>query len=388
MNKLLSLLLILPILLLTACGGGGASLTPVVNNPTAGELISSELLATKSATFLTPYSVKAYKVIYNTKDVDGNTIEASGLLAVPSKDSGEKSPLLSYQHGTIFLDTQAPSNSSTSANGIMTLAGKGYIVSAADYIGYGKSSNKIHPYIHADSLASASIDMLSASKSFLQSKNIKTNSQLFLAGYSEGGYATLALQKAIQDSSSSEFTVTASAAGAGPFDLTETAKELANKVTNSKPAYMSFLLKAYDSIYNLNQVSDMYQPQYVANINNLFNGQHSASNINDNLTTTTADLFNSDFLSALQGDDEHVIKDKLALNNIYDWKPTAPTRFYHGQNDEVVPYSNAQKALTTMTENGATDVNLVDCPFNSHVSCAFPYVLDTLSFFASYAEDL
>ena len=411
MKKRLSLLLIQSIfLMLTACGGGGgdggASLTPSdsnssddgepsltpsdSNNQTVsrGDLVSSELLATKSGTFFIPYSVNAYKITYNTVDVDGNAIEASGLLAVPNKDSAEKSPLISYQHATIFLDTQAPSNSSTSANGIMTLAGAGYIVSAADYIGYGESADKIHPYIHADSLASASIDMLQASKAFLQSKGFITNTQLFLAGYSEGGYATLALQKAIQEDSASGFTVTASAAGAGPFDLSETAKKIANQTSNPDPSYMSFLLKAYDSTYHLNQVSEMYQSQYVNTINSVFNGQNSGGSIDNRLTETTADLFNAPFLNALQGNGAHVIKDKLALNNIYDWKPTAPTRLFHGPNDEIVPYSNAQKALTTMTENGATNVRLVDCVLNSHADCAIPYVLDTLSFFVIYANDL
>ena len=384
---------LLALFLLSACGGGENGFTPAGENPDdyRGTLLSSKLVGTKSATFLIPYSVKAYKIIYNTIDVNGNKITASGLLGIPQKANAAKSPLLSYQHGTIFLDKQAPSISSSSANAIMTFAGTGYIISAPDFIGYGESAGQIHPYIHANSLASASLDMIKASKVFLQKNNIRTNNQLFLAGYSEGGYATLALQKAIQKNNANtagEFTVTASAAGAGPYDLTETTKILANKATNENPAYMSFLLKAYDTIYNLNKISDIYQAQYNNAINTVFDGNHSSSTINNSLTTTTENLFKPTFLEALRGAGDHIIKEKLALNNIYDWKPTAPTRFYHSPNDEVVPYSNSQKALATMRANGATNIDLGDCFLNTHVQCAIPYVIDTLSFFDNYVNDL
>jgi len=381
---------IFTLLLLVACGGGENKFVSGGETPDdyRGTLVNSKLVATKNATFLIPYSVKAYRIVYYTIGINSNKLKASGLLAVPQKATGEKSPLLSYQHGTIFLNEQAPSISSSSIDGIMSFAGRGYIISAPDYIGYGESAGEMHPYVHANSLASASIDMLRASKQLLQSKNVRINNQLFLAGYSEGGYATLALQKALQESNDNEFVVTASAAGAGSYDLSETAKTFANKAVNNRPAYMSFLLKAYDTIYALNKISDIYQAQYVNTINSVFDGTHSSKNITDSLTTVTKDLFNPSFLEAFRGTGDHILKEKLALNNIYDWKPIAPTRLYHSPNDEIVPYSNSQKALTTMKANGATNITLGDCPLNTHTKCAAPYLFDTINFFSKYVNDL
>jgi len=376
---------------LTACGGGSSAKKTTNSSPSIavqrGALISATLISTKQS-FLLPYEVDAYKVIYKTLSIENKIINASGLLAIPQKSNGEKSPFLSYQHGTIFLNSQAPSIHSSSIDGIMVLAGTGYIVSAPDYLGYGESSKVMHPYIHAESLASASVDMLRASKVFLAQEKILHNSQLFLAGYSEGGYATLALQKTLLEAHSSEFVVTASAAGAGPFDLAETSKIMAEKTINQKPAYLSFLLKAYDSIYGLNKISDMFQAQHVDVINSHFDGHHSGSTINSKLDHATNRLFNSSFLNKLQGTGSHIIKNKFALNNIYDWKPKAPTRLYHGPNDEVVPYSNSQKALNSMNSNGAKNVSLVDCGFDTHGECAFPYVLNAVNFFSTYANDL
>ncbi|MGK0273459.1 MAG: hypothetical protein ACI88H_004140, partial [Cocleimonas sp.] len=187
--------------------------------------------------------------------------------------------------------------------------------------------------------------MLRASKAFLANNNIAINSQLFLAGYSEGGYATLALQKEIQDNLSTEFVTTASAAGAGPYDLSESAKFLANIVSNDNPSYMNFVVKAYDSVYKLNKIDEMYQVPYRTIINTSFDGSRSSSEINSLLTSTTADLFNSGFLSLLQGPESHPLKDALALNDIYDWNPSNTRRLYHGVLDEIVPYSNSVKAL-------------------------------------------
>ena len=377
------------ILFSAACGGGSTTPSSGANNPTSlyrGQLIRASLLNNDAQSIT--YNVNAYKIIYATPDVNNKLIKASGLLAIPQKAPSEKSPLLSYQHGTKFLNKDAPSLSTSSISGIKSLASTGYIVSAPDYIGYGESASQIHPYIHADSLASTSIDMLRASKTFLKKNNIKLNSQLFLTGYSEGGYATIALQKAIKEKHPGEFKVTASSAGAGPYDLTETAKILSNKVSNSKPSYMSFLLKAYDETYRLNVISEMYQTPYVAIVNRSFDGKHSGGEIDRSLNHTTAELFKAPFLNALQGNGNHVMLDKLAENNLYDWKPLAPTRFYHSPHDETVPYANSRKAFDTMIKNGAENISLQDCFLNTHVSCAIPYVLDTLTYFSRYANDL
>ncbi len=376
--------------LLSACGGGSSSLTttdPITPTQERGDLVSSSLISTIQSILL-PYSVNSYKIVYYTVGTNGDILKASGLLSIPVKGANAKSPLLSYQHGTIFLDSRAPSVDASSIEGIATLSGNGYIVSSPDFLGYAESTQVIHPYIHRESLASASIDMLKASQQYLANNNIATNDQLFLVGYSEGGYATMAMQKELQENFSSEYTVTASAPGAGPFHLSETAKILANKVTNEDPSYLSFVIKTYDETYGLNKIDEIYQAPYRTIINTYFDSTYSSGEIDAALSHTTSALFEPTFLSLLRGDGAHVLKDKLAENNIYDWAPTAPTRLYHGPLDEVVPYENASIAYQTMDANGATDVSLGICPLSTHVLCAGTYILDTLSFFSSRVEDL
>jgi len=128
----------------------------------------------------------------------------------------------------------------------------------------------------------------------------------------------------------------------------------------------------------------MFQSQYVNVVNSVFDANHSSGTINDKLAKDTNELYQAEFLEALRGNGEHVLKAKLRLNDIYDWTPTAPTRFFHSPNDEIVPYANSQKAFDTMRVNGASHVSLGDCSLNTHVDCALPYLFDTQHFFSRY----
>eukprot|EP00481_Brizalina_sp_1-RS-2013_P002390 TRINITY_DN6265_c0_g1_i1.p1 TRINITY_DN6265_c0_g1~~TRINITY_DN6265_c0_g1_i1.p1 ORF type:complete len:113 (-),score=5.64 TRINITY_DN6265_c0_g1_i1:140-478(-) len=83
-----------------------------------------------------------------------------------------------------------------------------------DYLGYGVSSNYPHPFQHRKTLGSTSFDMIMAVKEGLNfADNLIINDKLFITGYSEGGFATLALQKHIEENSNLEVTMSAPASG-------------------------------------------------------------------------------------------------------------------------------------------------------------------------------
>jgi dipeptidyl aminopeptidase/acylaminoacyl peptidase len=166
------------------------------------------------------HGVVVYRVVYGTKDTDDKSILASGALIVP--DTVDPMPLMSFQHGTITRDEDAPSwFTSDQYLAAVFYASAGYIISLPDYIGYGTSSHLDHPYEHGHSLATASRDMLRAVYELETIEKIfSTNSKLFLTGYSQGGYATMALLKLLEEQHSAEFNITAATAGAGAYDKT------------------------------------------------------------------------------------------------------------------------------------------------------------------------
>jgi len=393
------------LLVLAACGGGGGSSTETPEfGP--GELVSSVSVANYTGQFLesivaqalalgvtearAQYEVDVYAVRYATSDTAGNTVQASGLVAVPRKEPGQTSPILSWQHGTIFLDSEAPSGDPFYYAVAAVLATQGYIVLMPDYLGYQVSGQILHPYVHADSLAAATVDLIRASQELLTDKSVSSNDELFLAGYSEGGYATLAAQRLLEQDLAAEYPVTASIPAAGPYDLSTTAAALLAEPVLTEPTYVAFVFKAYDTVYDLARINALFQPQYVDVVDAGFDGSMSGDALDAALTNITAELFNPIFLAEFNGDGETELKAILAENDVYDWAPSAPTRLFHGANDTVVPYLNADNAAAAMGQNGATDVAAVPCYEGDadHGDCFIPSINYMLGFFASFASNL
>ena len=172
------------------------------------------------------YDIEIYKIVYNTS-YDGSTITASGLVAIPK--TTEQVGMLSFHHGTITNREDAPSNFSSSAANSVSYAGiasVGFIGVIPDYLGFGNSSSILHPYYVEEYTASSILDMLKAAAEFAQQKNLQFNGKLFLAGYSEGGYATMAAHKAIEADGLDGFNLIASFPGAGAYDLTGMQKHI------------------------------------------------------------------------------------------------------------------------------------------------------------------
>ncbi len=78
-------------------------------------------------------------------------------------------------------------------------------------------------------------DLLWAAEHFALAEGAKLTGQLFLAGYSQGGHATLAAAELLQNRHGHEFTVTAIAPMAGPYDLSDTM--LRRIMDEVKPAF-------------------------------------------------------------------------------------------------------------------------------------------------------
>ncbi|MBC6610345.1 alpha/beta fold hydrolase [Hymenobacter sp. BT507] len=329
---------------------------------------------------LAKYPIKVYRLTYTTQNTDGQPVTASGALLVPTAPVAL--PLLSYQHGTLRPadEDHAPSYYSSSSevySAVSVLASTGYIVAAPDYIGYGASKNLPHPYEHAASLASASLDMLRAAREFCAQQKIQRNDKNFLVGYSEGGFATMALHKLIEEKNSQEFTVTASAPGAGAYHKSAFARYIlnSNQPLNFLSTYV-WVLSTYDRVYKLNRpFSYYYKAPYAAQLQA---NQFSA------VPQLPSQLFTTTFRDAVLNGNDAPLAATLTDNDIYDWKPTAPTALFHGTADDYVPFFNSEDAYKAMRARGATQVELRPIEGANHFSGAAAYTLAAYAFLAQY----
>jgi len=378
---------ILTLLVLSGCDKEDKPVDPVQDNKYLKESSLIKELSKDDVLKINPLfvtyiqnGIKVYKVTYKTTNTDGAEITASGAVILPV--SNQPLSMISVQHGTITTDAEAPSNfaSNTEAATFGAVFGSmGYIIVYPDYIGYGASKDLPHPYEHRASLSSASLDLLRATKELLKGQTaVKWDEKLFLAGYSEGGYATMSLQKRIEEST--EFNLRASSCGAGAYDKTAFMKEIINNQTHGNAGYNRlylWVLLTYDRIYKLNKPATYYFKEPWAAQVAAANGDPSKVLINTSFNNILTDSFKK---ALNDGTDQDFIK-AIADNDVYNWKPKTPTRLYHGTSDQLVFPFNSVNAEAAMKKQGATDIQFIPIPGGDHGSTITPYLLGTLAFF-------
>lgn len=322
------------------------------------------------------YGVSVYKVIYNTT-YQSKAIRASGLVCVP-QNMTTPAPVLSAQHGTIFKHSEAPTNF-TDLSGFELFAAAGYVTLIPDYIGFGESKDIFHPYYDQKHSALAVVDMIKAAKAFAEEQKVPLNDKLFLVGYSEGGYVTLAAQKEMETNPTHGLQVTASAAGAGGYDLTAMLAGVASGQPYAYPAYLAYVLQSYIYTNNWNRpLTEFFQEPYANKLPALFNGENGGSAINRDLTKEPEKLFAPTFFKALkEADKETALKQALQANSFLDWVPQSPTRLYHGTADDIVPFGNSKITYDRFIAKGARQTELIPIEGGTHGSSFVP-MLQTL----------
>ncbi|GAB3263738.1 hypothetical protein GCM10027347_30410 [Larkinella harenae] len=324
--------------------------------------------------------VKVYKLVYNTKLPDGTATKASGAVIVPSSTTAV--PMLSQQHGTILSDADAPSNfgpNSDAAFGGTLFASTGFILACPDYIGYGESKDVPHTYEHREGLAKASIDMLRATKEFIKKNNIKWDERLFLTGYSEGGYATMALQKKIEEEFPSEFNLVASSVGAGAYHKSAFMKYIINEKTHGIATYNRLYLwtmLTYNTLYKLGKPMSYYLKEPYAS-------QVAQNGTNVNINVSISDIFTDSFKKAINDGTDKGFLDAVKDNDVHDWKPKTPTYLYHGTADNLVFYFNSKDAHDAMKARGAATVELTPLDGKNHSTAVMDYLSYTFLRFSS-----
>ena len=376
---------------LVACGGGDddpATPEQPPENSAPGALLSGSMVNTITPAQITQafkdpeshiqsgivprYSVSSYRLNYVTTDKSGAKVTASGLVSVPVKTAGARSPVLSYQHASTFRNNQAPSIKVEAVEPPLVLASLGYIVVAPDYVGFGASYGVEHPYLTSSPSSRAVIDMLSAAQTWRRQAGVADNGQLFLAGYSEGGYATMAAHRAIhQQGGELKTQLQAAVPGAGPYDVQETLDEQLDRVRKLFPPLA--LLIDPD---HLSDASESVRDE----VRRLLLRQMVPEDGDVRYQTLFMDRFLADDKAGIAA--EHSVH--------LGWAPSVPVYLFHGRGDLTVPYSAAESARDTLRAAGAPDVTLTDCttPEFGHLDCVPEYFRFAVDRMGRLAKDL
>lgn len=389
MKKISSLVLFLALYLGTFAQGEIVSYYKI-NSLNIAQL-DSVLNSLGASAFISPlYELDVYKVLYKTPyRTLNNLVTVSGAMVVP-RNTECPVPMSIYMHGTASDRTGVPSYGSTEINIGLLFGMLGNIVVLPDYLGLGDSDTSVivHPYIHAWSQANTSINMIRAGRHMEDSLNITDNGQLFLFGYSQGGFATAATLKEIETNYASEFNVTAAAPMSGAFDLTGAQKDLiASDSVYATPGYLPYIILSYQSIYgNLyDSIQQVLKSPYDSIMPALFYSKnYGIGYINGQATPVPKDMIQDTTLANFEADSTHPLRLALAESHLLDWAPQAPVKLFYCTEDEQVTYLNSENAYTSWTANGALHVEKQNLGPYTHGGCVELALINGLAYFNSF----
>lgn len=355
--------------------------TQILFSALAGQYKKAEGMAEEVYTAASVYKI-SYKTIFQEEE-----LIASGLVCIP--DQAGEYPVLSFQNGTNVEYARAPSvdPSNELYRLLESIATMGFVVVIPDYPGFGISEEVFHPYLEKENTLSCLRDMLKATRELVHQSDFPAslNNDLYLMGYSQGGWSTLQLQHSIEQDGLESYELKASASGAGPYDLNKINRIILQQDVYPMPYFLAFLMQAYH-VHNQfsNELNEIFTDKYAAKIPALFDGQNSGEEINAQLTTQVADLIRDGYRNGYENNANYqLIRAAFAKNSIGAWNTSVPIQLFHGADDSFVPIEVSQQLIADFENLGLSSqqVNLTIMPDVNHQTGIIPFGLGSLKWF-------
>lgn len=309
------------------------------------------------------------KYLYNSTDHQGNPVKLSSVVywnryKLDGWHDVTPDNICLVEHYTITSDAEAPSNSYPLEAHI---TGNSVVV-MPDYLGYGHTAERLHPYLNYDLAAVNSIDALKAAYTICcdhSPKMLLGSWSLSVLGASQGGSNALAVHKYLDTNPAlaREWRFSHSYCAAGAYSLSQTIGTYLRWGELEYPVVLPLVLKSmiasYPEIMGAYSEEDFYSPEYNA-IKPLVDAaladkKHTTTQINaiffDHFGVDgKGKVLPRDILSAEAMDfSSPMMKALFACFEKNDltkgWTPKHPVKFYHSKDDNVVPYENVEAAM-------------------------------------------
>jgi pimeloyl-ACP methyl ester carboxylesterase len=311
-------------------------------------------------------AVRLYRVTYPSvvPERGNEPIVATGLIAIPDVP-GASFPMVSYQHGTVYERQQVPSFPDQSPETqlmIAQFAGQGYLLVGADYFGMGVSQEP-EGYMVKGSHQQATYDMIVASRAVLDHMKL-ASTDLFLAGWSQGGFVTMALLEKLE---SVGVPVKAAATASAPVDVFVALNGFLNfprKIdapwVNTLFILSSFAFENYygmpglarsvlnDDVYDLARKAYEKQPVDPSTIPT------------DLHKLIRAEYFDPQFFA------QSAYGRLVAQTQSYRWVVKTPVRNYYGETDEVISVGLGRLAMSYQQALGNQRVEAISTGDTTH----------------------
>lgn len=383
------------LLFIWACSSDPEAPEPIVNQYLVESSLKSEFDQALIKNFVTlsgfpdfvdlvRHDIEIYTLKYKTM-VEGKEVIASGVISIP-KDLPGPIPYMSAHRGTIFADSETPSENRL-VYGFEVIAASGYATVLPDMIGFGSTKDMVQYYYNKETNSRVTIDLIKAGKEFLREKDILLSDQLFLFGYSQGGFITMATQQAIEKDTEFNLDITAVAAGAGSYDIEFVMDDVLNRGVFTSPAFLSLIIYSYNTVNGFGKSLDYYfQEPFASQIPDLLDGSKSQGQINSVLPDTLENYFQPTFMEGMLNRTEAEMIGAFRENSVHNWQPNAPLRLYHSSGDQYIPIEDSQNTADLM-KKGGSDVTFVQIGDGTHQESSIAMLVRVIPWFESLRID-
>lgn len=315
---------------------------------------------------------------YQSVDQHGLPVTVSGKIYFPKQGLAKRFVL--EPHYTILANKECPSECDMIE---AVLRDKGFALLMPDYVGYGITRDRNHPYLHCAVAAQNTVDLYLAAAAFLEKLNrTPENDSLVIVGYSQGAQSAVATLRLLE-TAYPEVPVKQCYAGSGPYDVARTYDVAVAKNNAGLSFTIPLLIMGTSWAYDLN-----LNPKDFMNLRTIrrsekyvFSKEHTAGEVvllgrlgwslkvskymtkegMDKTKPETARLYEGFKRSSIV----HISETDTILG---DWTPKTPLFILHSYQDTAVPFENSESLRYMLETRGVENVEYDFGNYGDHLS--------------------
>ena len=309
-----------------------------------------------------------FPVAYWSTDPQGDSLLVSGRVYLPKRRY--LNGIMIACHYTITSDMEAPSNMLSMES---LFAMKGYAVIMPDYVGYGVSRDKVHPYLHWRSAAKTAVDLLNCMPELLEYYGYSYPIDVVVTGYSQGGAVALGVTRMLEELDSM-WIVRKLYAGAGPYDPAGTYLYSMERNEMGIPAAIPLIVMGLSDAYELEfKQEDFFVEPLLSNYEEwVLSKEYTVGDINYLMGSTVMTELMTEEALDMDSPLADMLYEVLLWNSNVGYDLRSPAYFLHSIDDEVVPILNTINLQEQMPDESGKTYDYDH--YGSHMEASVPFM--------------
>ena len=309
-----------------------------------------------------------FPVAYWSTDPQGDSLLVSGRVYLPKQR--HLNGIMIACHYTITSDMEAPSNMLSMES---LFAMKGYAVIMPDYVGYGLSRDKLHPYLHWRSAAQTAVDLLNCMPELLEYYGYSYPIDVVVTGYSQGGAVALGVTRMLEELDSM-WIVRKLYAGAGPYDPAGTYLYSMERNEMGIPAAIPLIVMGLSDAYDLEfELEDFFLDPLLSNYDEwVLSKEYTVGDINYLMGSTVMTELMTEEALDMDSPLADMLYEVLLWNSNVGYDLRSPAYFLHSIDDEVVPILNTINLQEQMPDESGKTYDYDH--YGSHMEASVPFM--------------